>query len=109
MILKSKRHQSKKLRDSARGQSCTLRLPCCNHNPETTVFAHISFTGGTMGGKPSDLFGCECCSDCHDFIDSRVDETWECPVSGEIDISEEKARAIQETQQRWLDEGLLKL
>lgn len=24
------------LRASARGQDCALRLPCCNHNPETT-------------------------------------------------------------------------
>ena len=33
---------SKKIRNSARGQDCTLRIPgVCNFNPETTVLAHV--------------------------------------------------------------------
>lgn len=32
---------SKKLRDSARGQDCALRLPGCRHNPEYTVLCHL--------------------------------------------------------------------
>ena len=33
---------SKKIRNSARGQDCALRIPgVCNFNPETTVLAHV--------------------------------------------------------------------
>ncbi len=33
---------SKKVRDSARGQDCTVRIPgTCNFDPATTVLAHL--------------------------------------------------------------------
>ncbi|BBI46989.1 hypothetical protein KPSA1B_105772 [Pseudomonas syringae pv. actinidiae] len=36
------RMTSKKLRASAKGQDCTVRIPAiCNYNPETTVLAHL--------------------------------------------------------------------
>lgn len=62
-----------KIRQSARGQPCQVRIPnCCNHNPETTVLAHLKVVGmhGT-GLKPPDIFGAWCCSSCHDVIDGR--------------------------------------
>ena len=56
---------------AARGQPCLVRIPgICNHNPETTVFAHLG--GGGMGTKKRDLFGSFCCSSCHDAIDGRT-------------------------------------
>ena len=69
MIPKQKRHQSKKLRDSARGQDCQVRLPICNHNPETTVLAHLN--GGGMGTKHSDLMAAFACSKCHEILDTK--------------------------------------
>lgn len=65
------------LRDSARGQSCTLRLACCNHDPETTVLAHIRHFGwaGT-GQKPPDFLAVYACSACHDAFDGRADGPW---------------------------------
>jgi len=63
----------KKIRDSARGQDCTVNGPTCNHNPETVVFAHYGEPGEKgMGLKPDDTSGAYACSDCHDWLDGRV-------------------------------------
>lgn len=63
----------KAIRDSARGQECTIQAPCCNHNVETTVLAHFHEDGhGTMGGKSDDSSAAYTCSDCHDWLDGRV-------------------------------------
>ena len=66
----------KKLRKSAKGQPCHLRIPgICNHNPETTVLAHINRGGiSGMGQKPPDICGVFSCSSCHDEIDGRTNK-----------------------------------
>jgi hypothetical protein len=46
---------SKKLRDSARGQDCALRLPGCRHNPEYTVLCHLPVGMRGVGMKSPDL------------------------------------------------------
>ena len=44
----------------------------CNHNPETTVLAHIRMPGiSGMGIKADDLLGAWACSSCHDAVDRR--------------------------------------
>ena len=62
-----------KLRKAARGRECMVRLPgVCNHNPETTVLAHVRLAGVSgMGLKADDLLGAWACSSCHDAIDRR--------------------------------------
>lgn len=62
-----------KLRKEARGRECMVRLiGICNHNPETTVLAHIRMPGiSGMGMKADDLLGAWACSSCHDAIDRR--------------------------------------
>lgn len=63
-----------KITESAKGEQCQIRLPgICNHNPETTVFAHYRLAGtcGT-GIKPNDIQGAYACSSCHDEIDRRT-------------------------------------
>ena len=62
-----------KLRKAARGRECMVRLPgVCNHNPETTVLAHVRLVGVSgMGMKADDLLGAWACSSCHDAIDRR--------------------------------------
>jgi len=61
-----------KLRKSAQGQQCTLRLTGCNYNPETVVLAHINITKHSgMGLKSPDYMSCYTCSNCHDVIDGR--------------------------------------
>lgn len=61
------------LRKLAEGKPCYLRLyPFCNHQPETTVLAHIR-RGGTAGGamKPVDINGAPVCSRCHAVYDGE--------------------------------------
>ena len=62
-----------KLRKAAKGRECMVRLPgVCNHNPETTVLAHVRLAGVSgMGMKADDLLGAWACSSCHDAIDRR--------------------------------------
>ena len=44
----------------------------CDHNPETTVLAHIRMPGiSGMGIKADDLLGAWACSSCHDAVDRR--------------------------------------
>jgi hypothetical protein len=61
------------LRDAARGEACTLRLVCCNHDPETTVLAHLRFFGWAgVAQKPDNLLAVFACSACHDALDMRT-------------------------------------
>ena len=62
------------LRKLAKDRPCMVRLPdICNHNPATTVLAHISMTGiSGMGFKANDVIGSWACSSCHDTIDRRA-------------------------------------
>jgi len=64
-----------KLRETARGRDCQVRLEgICNFDPDTTVLAHYRLAGTCgMGLKPHDLLGAWACSSCHDEIDHR---TW---------------------------------
>ena len=62
-----------KITQSARNEQCTVRLPMvCNHNPETTVFAHINGVRFGHGVGIKTNFGAYCCSACHDVLDGRV-------------------------------------
>jgi len=64
-----------KIRQSARGQQCQVRIPfVCNHNPETTVLAHgngSAYDKG-IGAKGRDYQGAYACSACHDVVDRRA-------------------------------------
>ena len=63
--------RSKKIKQSARGEECQVRLPgICTFDNETTVLAHVGTSG--MGTKASDIHGAYCCSACHDEIDRRT-------------------------------------
>lgn len=96
-----------KLRDSARGEECTLLIqPYCNNNPETVVLCHIpnSINSGT-GLKPPDWFAVYACSGCHDIIDYRN------PAHNlsRADMEEIKSMALFRTWSRMIEEGLIKI
>lgn len=65
---------STRIRKSAKGKDCLLRLPgVCNHNPETVVAAHIRIAGLCgIGLKPSDLLTVRACDSCHGVMDGRI-------------------------------------
>ena len=62
------------LRKLAKHKPCQIRLPGCNHDPQTTVLAHYRLAGYSgMGQKPDDWsFGAWACSHCHDVVDGRT-------------------------------------
>ena len=89
------------LRKTARGQQCMVRIPdVCNHNPETTVLAHLN--GAGMARKHDDMFGAFCCSACHGVVDGAKSEY------SRNDIRLMHLDGILRTQQWWLDNGYIK-
>jgi len=90
-----------KIRASARGEECTVRLHCCNRNPETTVFAHAPVPH-RAGMRNHNHWGAYACSDCHDRLDGR--DAWLHEVNSK---SEEWLRAIALTQEILIKKGLL--
>jgi hypothetical protein len=63
------------LRKAARDRDCQVRLAgVCNHNPETTVLAHVRQIGiSGFGIKCPDILGAWACSACHAYCDSHHD------------------------------------
>lgn len=71
---KTPNRKQQAIRDSAKGEDCTVRIiGACNFDPTTTVWSHIpSLDGGRgMQMKSLDLAGCYSCSSCHDVVDGR--------------------------------------
>ena len=67
--------RGRKIRQSARGEDCDVRIPgVCNFDPATTVWSHYpGLAGGRgMGLKSLDACGVYCCSACHDLADDRA-------------------------------------
>ena len=100
MIPKSKPMVSKKLRDSARGEECTMNGPECNYNPETVVLCHSNRYehGKGKGLKADDREAFYGCSGCNFWFDS---------VSASKDYKDELYRAAKEkTHERMREKGL---
>jgi hypothetical protein len=99
----------KKIRDSARGQDCTIRSPWCSPGPEneTVVLAHYHEPGhGTMGGKSDDTSAAYACNTCHDWLDGRFK-----PKAGDhpwIDKEFHWFRGMRETWRLFIENGVLK-
>jgi len=65
---------SEHLRQFAKHQPCTLRLPgICSDDAghETTVMCHLSIGMRGVGMKVNDLFSIHACHTCHDALDRR--------------------------------------
>jgi hypothetical protein len=103
LLPKSNTTRSRALRESARGEACTLQLPgICGGDPATTVLCHVQYEGGVMGGKASDLSACYGCAECHSAIDGRV----RARISRE-ELQWFKTRAVLRTLERLVDKGLV--
>ena len=69
--MKQSRPASTKIRQSARGEECTLRFPgICNYRTDTTVLCHEN--GAGMGMKGADEAGAYGCCDCHRVLDGHA-------------------------------------
>ena len=76
------------IRAAARGETCTLRLPCCNGDASTTVLAHLRVFG--LAGMGENL----------DRRDGATAGLWG---------FEDLLRALIETHRRLVAKGLLHL
>ena len=104
MTVHSITRKYKKLRDSARGEDCTLQIhPYCNGNPETVVLCHLP-SGSGMGQKSPDWFAVYGCSSCHDIIDGRLANKFS---NGTVTVLEQNA--LFRTWQRMIEKGLIKI
>jgi len=92
-----------RLTQSARDQSCTVRIPgICSHDNSTVVLAHLP--GGGMGGKALDIHAAYACSDCHDVIDGR---NWQGKCWPSESLKLWHFEAVIRTQEIMLTEGLI--
>lgn len=89
-----------KIRESARGEYCSLRLGCCSSN-ETVVLCHVGKNRG-WAIKCADYFAVYACSNCHDMIDGRIKSQFT-----KTELQAEKLRALEETQGKLVEKGLL--
>lgn len=88
---------------AASGQPCALRLPgICNHNPATTVAAHLPGIGKGVGTKVSDLHVAFSCSACHAAIDHHAYE----PLTDAM-VLDAMLRGLGETQARLVGMGII--
>ena len=107
MIPKHKPIRSQKLRDSAKGQECTIQCPSvCSHDPDTTVLAHLTNESHGMGLKADDVSACFACSSCHDWIDRRTMSPY---FPDGSDREWYMRRAMVRTWRRWIEMGLVKI
>lgn len=85
-----------KITKSARGECCSLRVsPKCTDEDGVVVFCHLNSNYRGIGIKSPDLFGVYGCYWCHQELDS-----------GKIEYRDQ-LRALQETQMKLLEKGLL--
>lgn len=89
-----------KITKSARGEDCTLLLGNCSSN-ETVVLCHIGKNRG-IAIKCGDHFAVYACGNCHKIIDGQVNSEFTC-----LELTSIKMIALERTQQKLIDKGLL--
>jgi len=93
-----------KIRASAQGQQCQLRLPgVCNHDPATVVACHLRIAGTCgVGLKPSDLLTVRACAACHDILDGRSKAPHITPEELTLYVHEAHCRTLVEYEREGL-------
>lgn len=66
--------RSKKIRDSAKGEACLIRLPGCPGDPAMTIWSHYRGAAGGKGRgiKASDVAGAYGCTHCDAIYDGNA-------------------------------------
>lgn len=73
-VLKTPDAHDQRIRDSARGEACTVRIVgACTHDPAHTIWSHapLQAAGKGRGWKSIDLAGAYCCTACDAVIDGQ--------------------------------------
>lgn len=104
MFPKPTKVRSNALKESAKGQKCTIRLPgvCCR-DEATVVLCHLPGSGKGISTKENDIHAAFGCVTCHAVIDGRDRKSG---LSDAI-ILDACLRALSETQAIWYTCGLL--
>ena len=62
--------RTSKIRKSAKGQECQIRIPgFCNFDPDTTVLCHLGGAGWSL--KANDIHAAYGCYECHLIVDGQ--------------------------------------
>lgn len=95
-----------KIRKSAEGENCTVRLDGCRNDTTTTVLAHLNSVrhGHGTAHKNSDLHGAYCCFHCHQILDNAVKTNLDRDF-----VKLAHYEAILETQLKLIKKGLITL
>ena len=86
---------SKKIRASAKGEDCSLRVSSKCQDGETVVLCHLNSNYRGTGFKSPDIWGVYGCFYCHQALDASM-----------VDY-QDQLRALQETQMKLLAKGLI--
>jgi len=86
---------SKKIRASARGKACSLRVSNFCVDDESVVFCHLNSNFRGVGIKSPDLFGVYACQFCHQLLDASSVE------------AEDQLRALIETLMKLAEQDLV--
>ena len=73
-VLKVQQPHDQRIRDSARGEDCQVRIiGACTNDPATTIWSHapLQAAGKGRGWKSIDLAGAYCCTACDAVIDGQ--------------------------------------
>lgn len=96
-----------KLRESARGQACTLRISqqCTDDWGEDVVFCHAPSSEKGIGRKSPDWWGAYGCRACHALMDSNgLTEGL-----SSYEVNEAWLQGVFETQMIMIEQGLIKV
>lgn len=94
-----------KIRQSAKGETCTIRFPGCMNDKTTTVLCHSPFIedGKGFGTKPPDHLAAYGCFHCHEILDGRRQ------VDG-LNMDQKRDYfhiAMKRTQDKLIEKGLI--
>lgn len=72
-LMKTPDRKSQRLRDSANGEECLVRIPGCPGDPAMTIWSHAPLGAAGKGKsiKALDLCGAYCCTYCDAVIDGQ--------------------------------------
>jgi len=102
--LKSTNKKTSKIRQSAKGEPCLVRVPgVCNGNRATTVLAHLN--GAGVGCKHGDHKAAYACSACHSWLDGGYVQSGYGRTTRDLWHLESVIR----TQDRLVEKGLIQV
>jgi hypothetical protein len=100
--------RSEKLRQSAKGEDCLVRIPGCPFDPAQTIWSHYRGSAGGKGGsiKATDIAGAYACTYCDAVYDGQTPRP-DGMTKADVDLAwlEGHVRSLVRLQQKGLLHG----